>query len=494
MSNFNVILFTDIVCDSSNIQVNIPAIGAYKLANTLRACGYSCLVVNHVSEFTIDEIYALLNCAVGTDTYMIGFSTTFYDLITSVVTGPTAGSNSNILGQNFNLFPQGADFGDQVFAHINKLNAAIKIAVGGPMIRSELQCKYADFLVLGYAEANIVNLVDHIKHGVALKNSYKNINNNKIIINNVLAEGYEFSKDTMTWRAEDVVNHTRLPIEIGRGCVFSCAFCSYPMNGKTKLDFIKDAATLKQELLHNYNNHGICIYMIVDDTFNDSVEKLVQLRDMIVSLPFKPEFWCYARLDLICTHPETIHMLYDIGVRSLFFGIETLDRKSGQAVGKGYNREKQIAMISTIKETYHDMVLHGSFIVGTPYETIESAERTLKALTAQEIKLDSCSFRPLIIGKKTNGAVFESSITKDYAKFGYREMPNVSHHNMIMWENDQMNFFQANQLVEKYSITNSLRDQQFTYFLEPEPPHEFLLEYKRKLLELVTDEKQFAQH
>jgi radical SAM superfamily enzyme YgiQ (UPF0313 family) len=375
-----------------------------------------------------------------------------------------------------------------VFAHINKLNAAIKIVAGGTIVRPELRCKYADFLVLGYAEANIVNLVDHIKHGVVLKNSYKNINNNKIIINNVLAEGYEFSKDTMTWCAEDVVNHTRLPIEIGRGCIFSCAFCSYPMNGKTKLDFIKDAATLKQELLHNYNNHGICIYMIVDDTFNDSVEKLVQLRDMIVSLPFKPEFWCYARLDLICTHPETIHMLYDIGVRSMFFGIETLDRKSGQAVGKGYNREKQIAMISTIKETYHDMNLHGSFIIGTPYETIKSAERTLKALSTREIKLDSFAFRPLIIGKKANGAVFESSITKDYAKFGYREMPNAPHHNFVIWENDQMNFFQAQRLIEKYNDLQSNTGSLF-YEKEPTPPHKFLSEYKRRLLELVTDEK-----
>jgi hypothetical protein len=140
------------------------------------------------------------------------------------------------------------------------------------------------------------------------------------------------------------------------------------------------------------------------------------------------------------------------------------------------------------------MCLHGSFIIGTPYETLESAERTLKALSTREIILDSCSVRPLIIGKKSNGAVFESSITKDYAKYGYREMPNVLHHNIVVWENDQMNFFQAKQLSEKYhnvnTVTNSKLFAGLKYYeKEPVPPHEFLSEYKRKLFELIADQQ-----
>jgi hypothetical protein len=94
----------------------------------------------------------------------------------------------------------------------------------------------------------------------------------------------------------------------------------------------------------------------------------------------------------------------------------------------------------------------------------------------------------MVIGKKANAAVFESSITKDYAKYGYREMPNVSHHNMVLWENDQMNFFQARQLAEKYNDFNIVTNGFGFYDSEPGVPHEFLLEYKRKLLELIADE------
>lgn len=478
MKKYNVILFTDIVRMSIHAPVHMPAIGAYKLANTLRQNGYSCLVLNHISEFTVDEICKLLDTTISDETYLIGFSTTFY--------------NDSLWGKSdINLFPQGTEFDDQILPYIKQLNNKVKVTVGGPIIQADIKSKYVDFLVLGYAEANIVNLVDHIKDGVTLNNSYKNANNNKIVINNVLADGYEFTKDTMTWLPEDVINHTRLPIEIGRGCIFSCAFCSYPMNGKKKLDFVKEAKILGDELLYNYNNYGITQYSIVDDTFNDSVDKLIQLREVIIALPFKPKFWCYARLDLICTHPETIHILYDIGIREIFFGIETLDRKSGLAIGKGYNREKQIAMISQIKESYPDIHLHGNFIIGTPYESEESIRRTLDALSSNEIKLDSVAVNPLSIYKMETPTIFTSSITKDYKKFGYREMTNKTHHKLVLWENDELNFFTAWELCKQFSQDYKTKGPKFGGYgvnsHEPSHHETFLTEYKKRLFDLIKD-------
>jgi hypothetical protein len=476
MSTYNVILFTDVIEEQN---CSPPGIGAYKLANTLRKSGYSCLVVHHTSRFTVDEISKLLNTTVSDKTYLIGFSTTFYNILNV--------KNVDSIEQNFNLFPQGAEFDDQIFCHIKQLNNKIKIAVGGPMIRADLKCKYADFLVLGYAEANIVNLVDHVKDRVLLNDSYKNINNNKIIIKNTLAQGYEFTTDSMTWLPEDVVNHTILPIEIGRGCIFSCAFCSYPMNGKQKLDFIKESKIIADELLYNFNNYGITEYYIVDDTFNDSIDKLIQIREVITKLPFKLKFWCYARLDLICTHPDTLHILYDIGVRKMVFGIETLDRKSGLAIGKGYNREKQIAMISHIKETYPEIHMHGSFIIGTPYESEESIRRTIDQLISHEIKLDSAIMRTLIIGKIENGLVFESKITKDYKKFGYREVPNT--HALIMsWENDELNSAKAKELVQTFNKNyKKIPNKTWEGNMRHINPISFFSEYKKRLFELIAD-------
>jgi radical SAM superfamily enzyme YgiQ (UPF0313 family) len=343
---------------------------------------------------------------------------------------------------------------------------------------------------------NIVNLIEHIKFGVPLTHSYRNINNNKIIIKNPLATGYEFTNDKMVWLPEDVVTHTKLPIEIGRGCVFSCAFCAFPMNGKTKLDFIKQTNLLKEELLYNYNSYGIENYTIVDDTFNDSIEKLEKFREMILTLPFKPKFWCYSRLDLIASHPETIHILYEIGVREFYFGIETLDRKAGLAIGKGYNSEKQIAMLAQIKKTYPDINCHASFIIGAPYESYESVKRTMDAVISHEIKLDSACFIILVISKSgDNGPVFSSKINMDFKKYGYRELTESTYNtDLVAWENDEMNVHTADEL-NKYFQKNykpmQFNGQGKANREERFPPDMFLKRYKKRFFDIIKQTVNF---
>ena len=70
---YDAIIFTD----CWDMIGNIPAIGAYKCAHSLRKNGYTCLVVNHVGEFEFEELVDLLDQTIGNNTRLIGFSTTF---------------------------------------------------------------------------------------------------------------------------------------------------------------------------------------------------------------------------------------------------------------------------------------------------------------------------------------------------------------------------------------------------------------------------------
>ena len=80
------------------------------------------------------------------------------------------------------------------------------------------------------------------------------------------------------------------------------------------------------------------------------------------------------RLDLIHAYPEQIDLLKEMGVRNVFFGIESLHDPSSKAIGKGFGREKTIEMIHRLKEAWgKEVFLHGSFIVGLPHETPDTA-------------------------------------------------------------------------------------------------------------------------
>ena len=70
---FNVILFTDAPYPHHKIR----GYGVHRIASQIRASGYTCLVVDFSSALTFDKYKEIIDNAVGADTLMIGFSTTW---------------------------------------------------------------------------------------------------------------------------------------------------------------------------------------------------------------------------------------------------------------------------------------------------------------------------------------------------------------------------------------------------------------------------------
>ena len=488
---YDIIMFTGI---KSLLNFETPPAGAFKCAHELRLNKFSCLVVNHYNEYSIAELMQLLDTVVSSNTLFIGFSSTFMQ--------EDFGARQHLTDtkkyKHYNM-GSGCIFEHVIKRYVLKINPNIKIVVGGALVDKEFKSKVFDYAVVGYAETAVVDLAKFLKGTTSkLSNSYRNIYGVTIIDGSSSNVNYLLKDSTMQWLPEDVVTHTVLPIEIGRGCIFKCAFCSYPMNGQKIIDYNKNVDQIIAELQFNYDNYGIFNYTIVDDTFNDSVQKLEALVAKISVLNFQPEFWCYARLDLICTHPETLDMLYKIGVRSMFFGIETLNRKSGLAIGKGYSREKQIAMIAHIKNIYPDIHLYGSFIIGTPHESIESLELTFRQLHTKEIKLDSWGLSPLYI---SSNRAYGDRISANYEDYGYTldtdsslEQPNV-HTTHIPWKNEHMTYEIANRIAfENQQITNGAPIAGgLRYFDQYIDQEEFVTTYKQRLFEIIADKKRSLQ-
>jgi radical SAM superfamily enzyme YgiQ (UPF0313 family) len=441
---YNAIIFTDCWGEISNI----PAIGAYKCAHSLRKNGYTCLVINHIGDFEFDELVSLLDQSIGDTTRLIGFSTTFMANKSESKDNP--GLSALFSSRNEMMLPQGAEFEKSIIKYIRDKNNLVKTVVGGTKATVNYSNRDIDYVCVGYSEVSVVNLMDHLCKGVELEHSHRNIFG-RVILDDRYAPSYEFAKEDMEWLDTDVVNHKCLPIEIGRGCIFQCKFCSYPLVGKKNLDYVKSTVCLQHELQRNYEQFGVKNYLIMDDTFNDNVEKLKRIESVVAKLDFQPEFWAYIRLDLLCTRPETLDILYRIGIRSMTFGIETMHPGAAKSIGKGFDRSKLVAKLDEIAERYPDMYTGSGFIVGLPGETPDDLRKTSDRLISGEIKLHHWQWAPVFI-ERVGKVTYTSEFGRDFEKYGYRDQTPQELSKMVNWKSDIMTRVEATELANEFSI------------------------------------------
>lgn len=449
---YNFVLFTDV----SDTVVIYKAIGAYKCASVLRENGYSCLVVDHLHSFTKDEFESLISNVVGESTLAVGFSSTF--MKDTNVTGDATGIHYKTLLDSA-LFPQGKQFEDSAISYIKSKNKNCKVLLGGAKTHPNCNNKLIDYAVIGFAEASILSLANTLSTGALLPNSHKNIWG-VTIVHDKDEHVKNFQTSTFAWEKTDVLNASVLPIEIARGCIFKCKFCSYQMNGKQNLDFIRNTELIQQELQNNYDKYGIKNYYIIDDTFNDSEVKLDAMLAAVKKLSFQPYFWAYTRLDLIARKISTFQKLYDIGLRGFYFGIETMHNKTGRIIGKGYSRDKQIRTIQYIRNNFPDVLLHGSFIIGLPEEPLTSCQQTFDEIMSSRIPLHSFNFKGLVLYKNARVA-WNSELSSNFQEYGYKEIPEVAAHSGrpdFNWSSEYTNRDDAEKLAVSFNETGQKSD------------------------------------
>lgn len=270
-----------------------------------------------------------------------------------------------------------------------------------------------------------------------------------ILNNNTEYDSIHFKSSTIDWEVSDLIDKDDwLPIEVARGCAFNCAYCNYEHKGK--FDLYKKPEVLLAEFIRNYEKFGVTKYMLVDDLYNDSKEKVRILYDEVWSkLPFNVEWTSYMRLDMFWADPESIEIIKASGARYGTLGIETLHNAAGRKVGKGLGRERIIETLHNLKNSWKDDVLvNGQFIAGLPEEPEEHIRETMQWTITTDL-LHSVTWAPLFISPNANWRHDDvaSTISKDNNKFGITWEGRV-------WKNNLgMTFTLADQLVKEYYET-----------------------------------------
>lgn len=448
MSGVNILMFTG----TSLMEFTRP-IGAYRIATELRNQGYTVQVIDmfpFMVENNLKVFSTFIKKFVGTDTLWVGFSSTFFLDRSLMIKKGTKGTDTK---QAFDTggFPCKDEMTFKIKDIIKTANPKTKIVFGGA--KSYLKVgKIVDIYIEGYADSTAVEMTKWL----AGKNpffTYKiNPDDSISVVHDQTAGSFDFVNSSTVWHESDCIfPNEALPIEISRGCIFNCSFCSYPLNGKKKLDYIRETTNLRNEFLRNYELYGTTQYIYSDDTHNDSVDKLQILYDEVYSkLPFKVNFYTYLRLDLIAAKPDTAKLLLDSGLRACFFGIESLNYESAKCVGKGMRPEKVIETLHWLRnDVWKDEVLMGGgFIAGLPFDTRDTISAWLSQITSEDFPLDSINIYPLGMNKHSHKKVWKSDFELNYAKYGY-EFPFDNRPSYWINHLTGMNFGTAVELANK---------------------------------------------
>lgn len=447
-----------LLADASEPILMTKTFGVYKVAHELRRAGFECAVIHHLHVFEYDEIKHMLSHLISDKTLFVGFSTFFYHLCQNNKFYESWYTDrqwsSDVVASSGPMLPHGSDFNADLVAHIKSINPNCVTVLGGPNAVDKKHNHMFDYVVVGYADISVVNLAQHLLDGTALEKSYRSLWG-FTVVNDAKASGFDFTNSTMCYEDHDaILPGETMQIEVSRGCIFQCAYCSFPLNGKHKLDFIRSEQRLREEFMHNYEQWGVTRYMFLDDTFNDSVDKCALMQKVSESLPFKLEYWAYIRLDLVAAHPETAEMLIRSGLRAATFGIETWHKKAGATVGKGAPRDRQIATLHRLKQLAGDeIMMHANFIVGLPHEPKESIMETYTFLVGKDNPLDSWAFIPFALENARNsnhGGDF-SKIAMDPAGYGYTVLGELDA-NKLDWKTDHFDWANAKVLADKLNM------------------------------------------
>lgn len=420
--------------------------GVFRIATELRRAGFTVQTLDRLHCCTDDYLADFLANAVTDATLFVGISTTM--LQTS-----NADYSHNTDGYRF-FGIEDARF-RQLIEQIHAINPEVKIAIGGaqvdPVCTDSIQqfSDHIDFCIKGQGETAVMALANHLKYGDEL--ATQEIDGFKFIDDKVYPVE-DFDNLDIVYEANDaVVVGEATTLEVARGCVFKCKFCTYDLIGKDWGDMIKTRRCLVAELERNYEEYGITTYICSDDTLNDSLEKVQFLHSVFTSLSFRPTFSGYFRLDILAKYREQARLLKESGVWSMNFGIETMDKKAGALMGKGMGRERIKEALSFLKEEFNDeVILTANFITGLPGESLESIHETLDYLLEPDCPLHGSSFRPLNLSRHIKG--YNSALFKEAEKFGY-----VIDEKSDYWSSPIMDYTKATEITNAIFSALSMR-------------------------------------
>lgn len=180
-------------------------------------------------------------------------------------------------------------------------------------------------------------------------------------------------------------------IDCGRGCPFSCSFCTI-INVQGRKMRMRSPEEIARAIKENYERSGISFYFFTDDNFarnkkwREIFEALIHLREtegIAIEFIMQVDVLSYKIKDFISLARQA-------GCSQVFIGMESINDDNLQAADKNQNDS---ADYSNLIDAWHaaEVATHVGFIIGFPFDTYDSITQDIERLK-NEIKVDQASF------------------------------------------------------------------------------------------------------
>jgi radical SAM superfamily enzyme YgiQ (UPF0313 family) len=267
----------------------------------------------------------------------------------------------------------------KIASYLKVLNPDLPVLLGGPhatiLDRVILQrFPQFDVILRNEAEHTLLPVLDGLKRrqfyfipGVSFRDGGGVVSNpGEPLIENL---------DTLPWPAYHLyplheINLLSIRVEAGRGCPFSCTFCSTATFFGRKFR-LKSAERICAELDYLHQTFGLSDFSLTHDLFTVNRAKVVEFCEEVSGRGYS---WaCSARMD--CVDEELLELMRASGCRSIYYGIETGSARMQKLVDK----RQDLRMVQPILDVCEriNMFSTVSLITGYPQEKWEDQGDTL---------------------------------------------------------------------------------------------------------------------
>lgn len=387
------------------------SIGPYKIAHWIRKHGYDSQVIDYCDRLSEEQLDIILKKFVSHKTKVIGLSTTF--IATGVSHNTISPHIINVLKKIKEIYPN------------------IKIIIGGWLSESVSSYNVIDATIMSYTSNSEDIFLEYIGYIFGRNEaplgkliSVPNDKKMRMWFDTARNPSYNIINDDFKFIEQDcILLGEPLPLDVSRGCIFACKFCSFLHIGKKKYDYVRDMSHIEDELNYNYEKFGTKHFYILDDTFNDTVQKLENFYNITQKLKQKINYTAYIRADLVHRFPETAHLLQNSGLISAKFGIETLHPKASKIIGKAWSGQHAKEFLPKL---HHDIWKDKinttiNIIAGLPEDTIENLNETVEWF--KDNNFSYIGFTGLYLTKPSETNTWlQSEFSKNYLNYGIKHI------------------------------------------------------------------------